>query len=91
VVADRRDGGRDAGNNYAYFVSYSYTTINGLQSRFGNTEVVLKAPIGSMEDVDQVCERIAVDQLVSNIVVLHWQLLRPLGRVDAVLNLHAFM
>jgi hypothetical protein len=80
VAADRRDGGLDTQINYAYFVSYSYTAANGHETRFGNAEVVLNAPIVSMRDVNQVCEIIAVvDQPVSNIVVLQWQLLHAPG------------
>jgi hypothetical protein len=84
VAADRRDGVLATRIDYAYFVSYSYTAANGHESRFGNAEVALTAPIVSMKDVNQVCERIAVvDQPVSNVVVLHWQLLRAPGGADA--------
>lgn len=85
VAADRRDGARrETPNSYAYFVSFVSTAANGHQSRFGNTEVVLNAPIATMEDVDQLCDSIAdIDQPVRNIVVLHWQLLRSPGAAVA--------
>jgi hypothetical protein len=61
---------------FTYFVSFHSGTANG-QAGFGNTEMVLPAPILRLEQVREIEGWLRQHLGIPHIVVLNYQLLMP--------------